>query len=588
MNVDMYHEFSHMLNALSTPPAFLELHLEERELSIIQTHLSAVILTPERVYKLKKPKNFGFCDYSTPPLRRHFCLQEVYLNTSLAPGVYLGVAPVLRFAHARWCFGPVTSEADLPLPGQKFLGGVVCDYAVVMRRLPDQATLQARVSAGTATAELLAEVARSIAAFHKTAPTSQHITDFGQQSVIRANWEENFRQMERYIGRTLDQACYEQIVHYVRAFLEKRAALFEIRMRDGRIRDCHGDVRLEHVYLLGEGREDAFPYLALLDRIEFNERFRYGDVASEVAFLTMELEASSRADLAQVFADTYAAEAHDASLYDVLPFYSCYRACVRAKVTSFQLDETEIAEAQRGRAQTTASALFALAASYAHGPTRPTVLMLGGLMGTGKSTLAQVLHQELGWTLCSSDVIRKQLAQLDPTIPREESYNQGLYRPAWTAQTYAELRERMIKLLTERCSVILDASFIHRADRQAIARAAFALEVNVVFIECTCPRALAVQRLVHRWHQRQADPRLPGTVLSLASDGRPDLYDTQQAVQEAFVEQEEPEMLHRVVLTTQPVSCCVEQIVDVLALPRLICTLYSGRERRSVLSERNP
>lgn len=570
MSSDVPTDFSHMLAMLSTPEAFPEAAFKETQLSIIQTHASAVIRTPDRVYKLKKPKDFGFFDYSTPELRRHFCLQEVHLNAPLAPDIYLGVAPVIRCVDDRWQFGPVFATNDVPMPGQDLLGGSVSDFAVVMVRLPDEATLEARIHANTATPALLAEIAQAIATFHKTTPTSESIAKFGQLDVIRGNWEENFRQMEPFLGRTLDRATYDQIVQYVRAFLAHRAPLLAGRIRDGHIRDCHGDLRLQHIYILDSSQELDTSHLVLLDRIEFNERFRYGDVASEIAFVTMELDAACRADLAQAFVNRYVAETGDETLHEMLPFYACYRACVRGKVTSFQLDETEIAEPQRQEAQSSAEKLFAQAASYAQGLTQPAVLMLGGLMGTGKSTIAHALSQQLGWALFSSDSIRKQLAHLDPTKPQADAFNQGLYNSAWTAQTYAALREHTATQLAESRSVILDASFLRRAGRQALERIAISFGAKVLFIECICPREIALLRLAQRWHSRQESSGISLASASFASDGRPDLYDAQSTLQETIVAQEEAGVRHIQVSTTAPLSICIEQVLETLALPRLM------------------
>jgi predicted kinase len=391
--------------------------------------------------------------------------------------------------------------------------------------------------------------------------------------VIGGNWEENFRQMEPFIGRTLDRATYDQIVLYVRAFLAHRAPLLAGRIRDGHIRDCHGDLRLQHIYILDSHQKQDTPRLALLDRIEFNERFRYGDVASEIAFLTMELDAACRADLAQAFVNSYVAETGDETLHEMLPFYACYRACVRGKVTSFQLDETEIAEPQRKEAQNSAEQLFAQAASYAQGMTHPVVLMIGGLMGTGKSTIAHALSQQLGWALFSSDSVRKQLAHLDPTKPQADAFNQGLYSSAWTAQTYAALREHTTTLLAESRSVILDASFLRRADRQALEHTATRFGATVLFVECVCPREVTLRRLARRWHMRQESSGLSLASASFASDGRPDLYDAQRALQEPFAAQEETGVRHIQVSTTSPLPVCIEQVLERLAFPRLMSPL---------------
>ncbi|HEV2462112.1 MAG TPA: phosphotransferase, partial [Ktedonobacterales bacterium] len=254
-----------------------------------QTHLSAVLLTGDRAYKLKKPKSLGFCDYSTVAQRRHYCEQEVRLNSRLAPWVYLGVAPIVQTADAYLRIGVARPPGQVPEPGEHADGGSVVDYAVVMRRLPDEATLAARVQRGMASPALLGRVAEVVAAFHAGSQTDAMVERFGALEVIRANWEENFAQMRPYVGGTFDAATFDQVERYVRRFCAARVALLEQRVRAHRIRDCHGDLRLQHIYALGPAA-DPGEKLAIIDCIEFNDRFRYGDVASEVAFLTMELE----------------------------------------------------------------------------------------------------------------------------------------------------------------------------------------------------------------------------------------------------------------------------------------------------------
>lgn len=547
-------------------------------ITVIQTHASAVVLAGERAYKLKKPKNLGFLDYSTPALRRHFCGQEVRLNQRFAPQVYLGVAPVLLFAGNHFRFGPTFSPDDAPQPGAELNDGCVVDYAVVMVRLPEEAMLESRVRSGTAGPALLARVARYVAAFHTASNTNEQIASFGGMEVIRGNWEENFAQMRPYIGRTLDASEFDHIVSYVRCFLEGRAALFASRVREGRIRDCHGDLRLQQVYVLDDEKR-----LAILDGIEFNERFRYGDVASEIAFLSMELEAVDRADLAHAFVDAYIEETGDETAQEVLPFYICYRACVRGKVISFQLDEPEVPVAQREAAQQEARILFDLAAAYACGPTRPVLLMIGGVMGTGKSTLALTLWHELGWAHFSSDVVRKRLAHIDPAQPSADAFGQGMYGPDRTAYTYEALLVEAGAALARGRSVLMDASFAKRAHRQSVARLAAAQGAGCLFVECVCPREVALARLSHRWQARVEGNQPEIEVASLPSDGRPDLYDTQCTAWETFDEEEERHIPHFVVTTTQPISVTVEQVLTALHIPHAACRLQptAGAETES-------
>lgn len=509
---------------------------------------------------MKKANDFGFFDYSTPALRHQFCEQEVVLNSRLAPQVYQGVAPVLAYPGDSFRFGPTFSPGHIPAPGTEIEGGQVIDYAVVMQRLPEEATLAARVAAGTATPKLLAAVAAPIARFHTSVPTTKYISDFGSLRVIRGNWEENFEQMRPYIGRALNQETFERIALYIHEFLAGYAELFHTRVREGHIRDCHGDLRLQHVYILDRAGESA---IYVVDCIEFNERFRYSDVAAEIAFLTMELDAAGRPDLSRAFVDAYVRLTGDQALYELLPFYACYRACVRGKVLSFQLDQPEVPAQQREIVRKEADTLFTLAAGYAGGPTRPTLLLVGGLMGTGKSTLAGMLSEETGWTLISSDATRKQLAGVDPAAPQANAFSEGLYSPAWSARVYQTMLDQASALLACGRSVILDATFARRAYRHAAAQEAALYGANLVFIECQAPRELTLQRLASRWQARLAQQ--PG-LASAASDARPELYDSQAEAWQPFYAEEEP-AAERLVISTATAPNLVH-ILNALSISR--------------------
>ncbi len=565
-------EFAAMLEELARPDAFP--FAVSEPIQVIQTHASAVLLAGDFAYKLKKPKSFGFFDYSTPSLRRHFCQEEVRLNMRLAPDVYLGIAPVLLTTDGRVRFGPALPPEYVPEPGSHTNEGIIVDYAVVMTRLSDEAMLETRVREGTATPKLLAEVAEHMASFHASVPTSEHIASFGDLAVIRGNWEENFSQVRPYLGQVLDTAMYDQIATSVRRFLQERWRLFAYRKHTGRIRDCHGDLRLQHVYVLGRNA-DTSHRLAVIDGIEFNERFRYGDVAGEIAFLAMELEMMGRADLARAFVAAYAQASGDESLRELLPFYACYRAYVRGKVTAFQLDEPEIPEAQRKAACQQAQALFVLATHYAGELNPPTLLLVGGVMGTGKSTLAAALQRELGWALCSSDTTRKRLAGLQFNQPQAAEFGQGLYSQDWNIRTYRALLKEAEDALANGRSVLLDASFARRADRQAATQLAAAQGAQAIFIECICPPEVALQRLARRWATRVEGGPQASAEASRASDGRPDLYKRQMAIWEAFQAEQEPGLAHLLVETGGALVISVEQALEALGIPRFACWIAS-------------
>jgi len=507
-----------------------------------------VLLVGDRVYKLKKAHDFGFFDYSTPALRQHFCEQEVLLNSRLAPQVYQGVAPVLALSAQRFRFGPTCAPGQIPAPGAWIENGRVIDYAVVMQRLPEEATLAARVAAGTATPALLAAVAAPIARFHTGSPTTRYISDFGSLRVIGGNWEENFAQMRPYIGRVLDQTTFERISLYIHEFLAGYSELFHTRVRQGHIRDCHGDLRLQHIYIL---EHPETPAISVIDCIEFNERFRYSDVAAEIAFLTMELDAAGHSDLSRAFVEAYVALTNDQALYELLPFYACYRACVRGKVLALQLDQPEVPAQQRACARQDAQAFFTLAASYTGGPTRPTILLIGGLIGTGKSTLARMLGEATGWPIISSDTTRKRLAGIESATPRPYAPDEGLYSPAWNARVYQTILDQASALVASGRSVILDATFARRAYRHAAAQEAAMHGAHLVFIECQAPREVTLARLAQRWQARLAQQ--PG-LASADSDARPELYDAQTAAWQPFYGEEEPASEHLVLSTTTTID----------------------------------
>jgi predicted kinase len=291
----------------------------------------------------------------------------------------------------------------------------------------------------------------------------------------------------------------------------------------------------------------------IIDCIEFNERFRFGDVAGEIAFLTMELDEAGRPDLARAFADAYVAASGDEGLVELLPFYACYRACVRGKVLAFELDEAEIPGDQQEEARSHAQALFALAARYTRYPTAPTLLIVGGTMGVGKSTLATSLGHTLGWKVVSSDAVRKRLAGVAPSEPHADAYGAGLYTTDWTERTYRALRGEALALLGDARSVILDASFARRAERLETSKLAAEMGARAVFVECRCSREVAMQRLAERWRTRQD-----------VSDGRPELLDAQAAAWEPVTSLEAECTRHLIVPTEGPREAAEEQLKQLL------------------------
>jgi len=262
----------------------------------------------------------------------------------------------------------------------------------------------------------------------------------------------------------------------------------------------------------------------------------------------MELDEAGCPDLARVFEAAYVGASGDDVIFELLPFYRCYRACVRGKVMAFQLDEPEIPAEQQESARQRSAALFALAESYTRAPTAPILLMIGGLMGTGKSTLAEHVKQVMGWKVVASDDVRKQLAEVTPGEPHADAFGTGFYSSEWTSRTYAALLQEAEKILSDSRSVVLDASFSKERDRRAAAEVGRKVGARVVFAECQCPADVAIERLASRWQARtQAlpDPKAPAG----ASDGRPELYQEQLANWQP-IEAEEAGLLELIGVTT--------------------------------------
>ena len=427
--------------------------------SLRMTHASWVFLTGDDVWKVKRPVDFGFLDFRTLQARRHFCEEELRLNRRLAPDVYLGVEPIRESAR-----GHVIAGGE----------GRVVDWALHMRRLPDEASAASILARGALTAAPLAGLAARLAPFFRAArPTPA----FGGLARLRANVDENFAQVEPFVGEIVQRPSFDNIRAFQLGELETKRERFAARVRDGRIRDGHGDLRLEHVYFLG-----GVDPLAI-DCIEFNERFRCGDTAGEAAFLAMELEAARRPDLAAGFLARFAEASDDFELYGVLDFYLSYRAFVRGKVAAFlAADPTADGELRAGKREE-ARRRFALARSFSGLPVDdPFVVVVGGVIGSGKSTLATALGRELAAPVVSSDRTRKARAGLAPT----ERGGAELYTPDEIERNYREVLRRGGEVLAARRGVILDASFSAHRWRAAAADLARAAGARFVLVEARC------------------------------------------------------------------------------------------------------
>ncbi len=454
-----------------------------------QTQMSLLFFAGDYVYKVKKPVNLGYLDYSTLSDRHRLCLREVELNRRLCVDVYLGVVPIVRQS------GHLLVEHE----------GEPVEYAVKMRRLPQDRMLDTLLSRKLATAGMMEATALKVAAFHEKSETSDEVAAFGGITTIRQNTDENFEQTAPNIGTTITVANHEMIRAFTNGFIETNAPLFSERVRGGRIRDCHGDLHAAHICMTDD--------ICIYDCIEFNDRFRYGDVASEVAFLAMDLDRLGRQDLSRTFVSAYQRASADEGIEALIPFYKCYRAFVRGKVEGFKLADPLMPEEERRAARRLARRYFHLAAGYASG--KGLLVVMSGLTGSGKSTVAGELRELLGCELISSDVVRKQLAGLSPTDRRYEPFGEGIYSEAWTERTYEEMLRQARSVLSTGGCAILDAAFLREEERERARQVAEQASARVLLVECVAPYEVMVERLV----KRQAGNSL--------SDGRPEILDGQ-------------------------------------------------------------
>jgi len=330
-------ELPELVQALLDPRLYPD---NPQKVEWVQTQMSLIFLTGDYVYKVKKPVDFGYLDYTTLEKRKLFCEQELNLNRRLSPDVYLEVVPIVR------------RNGKILLGGR----GDVIEYAVKMRQLPAERMMDVLLSRNQVSKEMIRTVALKVADFHERAETNEEISSYGSLTVIRTNTDENFTQTEKYIGVSISPDQYQSIKAYTENFIEQNTGLFERRIKDGKIRDCHGDLHSAHICFVND--------ISIYDCIEFNYRFRYCDVAAEVAFLAMDLDYHDHPDLSGVFVNAYAENSQDNGLLKLLAFYKCYFACVRGKVSCFKFDDPLVPEDEKNKALAVARKYFSLAASY--------------------------------------------------------------------------------------------------------------------------------------------------------------------------------------------------------------------------------
>jgi uncharacterized protein len=447
------------------------------EVRVIQTHISWVFIASPFVFKVKKPANLGFLDFSTLEKRRYFCQREIELNRRLCPEIYLEAVPIYE------------TDSGFLFNGE----GEIVEYAVKMKELPHGWFLNELLEKNLVGEKEIGRVISVLHRFYQSETPTPEIEQWGTPEKLKISTDENFTQVEPFIGKTISPAAFEAIRHFTNRFYLANGNLFRERIQQHRILDCHGDLHLDHIHLTPEA-------ITIFDCIEFNDRFRFIDIANDLAFLAMDFDFENRSDLANLLLRNAASEFSDPGMLEVANFYKCYRAFVRGKVESIQATEEETRNPEHEKR---AVHYFRLALQYIVAGSEPLVLVAMGRVGAGKTTVAKQLARELDWPFFSSDEIRKALAGVPLNQRTPPELRAKIYSTQMTRRTYKRLLEdglaaigccsrgRRPQPLQPHNGVILDATFSTRALRKFLRDECKRANARFQFVELdTDPREI--------------------------------------------------------------------------------------------------
>jgi aminoglycoside phosphotransferase family enzyme/predicted kinase len=434
--------------------------------AVVETHSAVVFFLGDRAYKVKKPVDLGFLDFRSRADRQAVCHREVELNRRLAPDVYLGVADVV---------GP---------------DGTMCDHLVVMRRMPADRRLATLIATGVPVSDELRTLARVIVSFHEQSERTPEFDAAASADAVDGLWRANGDGLRPFVGRCFDGEAVARVASWAEGYIRGRGPLFERRIADGRIVDGQGDLLADDIFCLDDGPR-------VLDCLEFDDDLRYGDVLLDIAFLAMDLERLHRPDLAHQFLADYRELSGDNWPATLAHHYIAYRAAVRAKVAAVRHGQGDAASAEAARS------LLAMAHDHLDRG-RVRLVLVGGLPGTGKSTLAAALADHLTASVLRSDHLRKEIAGIPAHVASPAPFGEGIYRPDMTDATYRLLVDRAAIAVALGESVVLDASWSSTRWRETIKELARSTGTELAELLCLCPTDLAAARIESR-SQREGD-----------------------------------------------------------------------------------
>lgn len=484
-------------------------HPVDTPIQLLQTHISYVLLTGEYAYKVKKPANFGFLDFTSLEQRRHFCQEELRLNRRLSPELYLAVLPIAQTATGdRYQL----LAADSAEPG--------AEYTIQMRQFPQACLFSHLFAEGKLTVVQMQQLGQQVAEFHQRAATSPEIQAFGSVAAVQQVDENNYALSQSFVGRTqtADQLAATQA--FTRGFFRDRSDWLTERQTSGKVRECHGDLHLNNICLFQQE-------IQVFDCIEFNQEFRCIDVIYDAAYLVMDLEFQGRSDLANAFLNAYLEATGDYTGAVLLPLYLSMRAYIRGNVNSLALNDPAITQTEKQKIHERAAAYYHRAWEYTQ-PQQGQLILMSGLSGSGKTTVARQVAQNLNAIHIRSDAVRKHLAGV-PLYERAEgtgTFGGGIYTPEMAQKTYDRLLELGLLLAQQGRTVVLDAKYDRRDLRQAVLEQAQAAGIAVKILYCTAPLEVLRDRLQNR----------KGDI----ADATADLLDDQQKAAEPLTEQEQP------------------------------------------------
>lgn len=475
-----------------------------KSVNILQTHISFIALTGKYAYKIKKPVDFGFLDFSTIDKRKFFCDEEIRLNRRLCPEIYLEVLTITK------------KNNEIELNGE----GTVVDYALKMKEFPQDKIMTSLLKKGEIKEDTIKQICTIMINFYNSQKRSNEIDNYGKAEAIKKNIEENFEQTKSVVDITISKEDYRFIQDVSNAFIDNKNDVFQKRIKQGFIHDCHGDLHSGNIVVTDK--------IYIFDCIEFNKRFRYCDVASDLGFLAMDLDYLNFPFLSSYLINNYVDKSNDTGIFDVLNFYKSYRAYVRGKVNGFRLSDPTIDQKEKKETIETAKKYFNLSYYYTSlfsldlNTKKPLIFMVSGLTGTGKSTLALKLAVDYHAQQINTDIVRKELEGIDKYEKHHDKIDTGLYAPEKIDFTYEKVIEKAVNHLKKSENVVLDATFQKKKYRDMVKNITEENKAFLIPIRCNCP-----DNVVKKWLEERLKKKS-------VSDGRWEIYQNQKKTFEPF------------------------------------------------------